>query len=98
MFQSFSSNDLLRFRELREKDLKILYTGSYQLPQTVSYLAEMMNDNGSINLQFVNRKKIVRPAEILCKLFTQNNINHVIEGDKDEDKVYIMLELGALFK
>ena len=29
--------------------------------------------------------KIVRPAEILSKLFTQNNINPVIEEDNDED-------------
>ena len=33
MFQSFSSNDLLDFPELTEKDLKILFTGSYQLSQ-----------------------------------------------------------------
>ena len=52
MFRSFSSNDLLDFPELTEKDLKISSMGSYQLSQAVSYLAEMMNDNGSINLKF----------------------------------------------
>ena len=56
MFQSFSSNDLLDFPELTEKDLKIVFTGSYQLSQAVSYLTEMMNDNGSINLQFVKEQ------------------------------------------
>ena len=44
MFQSFTSNDLLDLPELTEKYLKILFTGSYQLSQAVSYLAEMMND------------------------------------------------------
>ena len=45
MFQSFSSNNLLDFPELTERNLKILFTGLYQLLQAVSYLAEMMNDN-----------------------------------------------------
>ena len=56
MFQNFSSNDLSDFPELTEKDLKILFTGSYKLSQAVSYLAEMMNDNGCINLQFVKEQ------------------------------------------
>ena len=64
MFQSFSSNDLLGFLELREKDLKILYTGSYQLSQTVSYLAEMMNDNGSINSQFVKEQANILKIQV----------------------------------
>ena len=55
-FQSFSSNDLLDFPELTEKYLKILFTGSYQLSQSVWYLAVMMNENGSINLQFVKEQ------------------------------------------
>ena len=38
---------------MTDKDLKVLFTGSYQLSQAVSYLAEMMNEDGSINLQFV---------------------------------------------
>ena len=36
MFQSFSSNDLLDFPESTEKNLKILFTGSYQLSHAVS--------------------------------------------------------------
>ena len=36
-----------------EKDLKIPFTGSYQLSQAVSYLAEMIRKNGQVNLQYV---------------------------------------------
>ena len=54
VFQSISSNDISDFPEMTDKDLKILFTGSYQLSEAVSYLAEMMNEDGSINLQFVN--------------------------------------------
>ena len=53
VFQSISSNDIFDFPEMTDKDLKILFTGSYQLSQAVSYLAEMMNEDGSLNLQFV---------------------------------------------
>ena len=49
IFQSFSSNHLLDFPELTEKDLKILFTGSYQLSQAVSYLVEMMKIMGPSN-------------------------------------------------
>ena len=74
MFQSFSSNDLLDFSELTEKELEILFTGSYQLSQAVSYLAEMMNYNGSISFKCVkeqaNISKIqVQPRHISRELY-----------------------------
>ena len=80
MLQSFSSNDLLDFPELTKKDVKLLFTGSYQLSQAVSYLAEMMYDNGPINLQFVKEQanilKIqVQSRHISRKLF-QLETNH----------------------
>ena len=37
----------------------------------------------SVNASYLS--KIVRPAEILSKLFTQNNRNPVIEEENDED-------------
>lgn len=152
-FENASSEDIIDFPELTEKDLKILFTGTYQLSQAISYLAEMMNDDGTINLQFVkdqtnilkilinsrhiSRKvyrcyveyvrngigvsgirryacecangrrtvgccshiatviyylsharyltKILRPAQILSKLFVKEHFNAVIEEDSDED-------------
>ena len=36
--------------------------------------------------------KIVTPAEILSKLFAQNNMNPVIEGNSDGDSEYIILK------
>ena len=41
---------------MTEKDLKILYTGSYQYKQAILYLAEMMDESGKINLQFVTEE------------------------------------------
>lgn len=36
---------------MTEKDLKILFTGSYQLSQAIYYLAEMVDKAGKVNLQ-----------------------------------------------
>ncbi|KYN27960.1 hypothetical protein ALC57_02637 [Trachymyrmex cornetzi] len=153
MFQSISSNDILDFPEITERDLNILFTGSYQLSQAVSYLAEMVDKDDKVNLQFlkdqtnvlklqvqsrhISRKiyrcfikykpnsvgisgllqyacdcangrrtvgccshiaaivyylaharylsKLLKPAEILSKMFQQDNIIPVIEEDSDED-------------
>jgi len=38
---------------MTERDKKILFTGSYQLSQVISYLAEMVDKDGKVNLQFV---------------------------------------------
>jgi hypothetical protein len=48
------SHSVLDFPELTEKDLKIFFTGTYQLSQSVSYLAEMLNEDNTINLK-INR-------------------------------------------
>ena len=42
-FRSVTSNDILDFPEMTERDLKILFTGSYRLSEAVSYLAEVMD-------------------------------------------------------
>ncbi|KAF5304694.1 hypothetical protein FQA39_LY09471 [Lamprigera yunnana] len=46
------SNQLLDFPELTERDLKILFTRTYQLSQTMSSLAEIVDEEENINLQF----------------------------------------------
>lgn len=56
IFQSISSEDLMRFPELTENDLQILFTGSYQYSQAISYLAEMLNEDGSLTMQFVKEQ------------------------------------------
>ncbi|CAK9801782.1 hypothetical protein ANTPLA_LOCUS2948 [Anthophora plagiata] len=139
---------------MTEKDLKILFTESYQLSQAVSYLAELMDEESNINIgclikntnivklqvksRHINSKTysrcyieytphsigysgvkryycecangnrtigccshvaaiiyylsharylatIVRPAEILAKIFNKDHITPVINEDSDED-------------
>jgi hypothetical protein len=89
-FQQFTSADLLDFPELTEKDLKILSTGSYQLSQAVSYLAEMLDDSGNLILNFLKASEnsrntviqiLVRSRHINSKTYkcyieyTRNSVN-----------------------
>lgn len=152
-FKSMNSSDIMDFPEMTINDLEILFTGTYQLSQAVSYLAELMDDDNNINVgcakespnilkikvksRHSNQKvykcfieytpnsigygsilryccecangnrtigccshvaavvyylsharylsRIVRPAEILSKLFIQNDITPVINEDSDDD-------------
>ena len=52
-FKSVESDEILDSPEMTERNLKILFTGSYQLRQAVSYLAEMMDKDGKLKIQCV---------------------------------------------
>ncbi|XP_018403017.1 PREDICTED: uncharacterized protein LOC108779943 [Cyphomyrmex costatus] len=64
IFQSISSSDIQDFPELTEKDLKIFFTGSYQLSQAISYLAEMTNQDGEITMQYVKDQSNVLKVQV----------------------------------
>ncbi|XP_057340564.1 uncharacterized protein LOC130677729 [Microplitis mediator] len=52
-FQTISSETLEDFPEMTENDLRIFFTGPYQLKQAVSYLAEMLDETGNLTIQYV---------------------------------------------
>lgn len=47
-----TSDSIEDFPELTVRDLKIFFTGTYQLSQSVSYLADMLNEDDTINLKY----------------------------------------------
>lgn len=49
---------------MTERDLKILFIRSYQLSQAVSYLAEMVDKNGKLNIEYVKEEKNVLKLKI----------------------------------
>ena len=51
VFQRISSDDILDFTEMSIKDLTILFTGTYHLSQTVTYLAMMIDQNDQFKVQ-----------------------------------------------
>jgi len=59
-----SSTELLDFPQLSEDALKLLFTGSYQFSQAVSYLAELMDADGNIAVQYVLATPTILKAEV----------------------------------
>lgn len=51
-FQKLSFTDIVDFPEFDETQLKILFTGTYQLKQSVSYLGEILEEDNSQNVYF----------------------------------------------
>ena len=47
-----TSDSIVDFPDLTEEQLKILFTGLYQLKQAVSYLAEMLDEADTMNLKY----------------------------------------------
>ena len=64
VFQRITSGKVLDFLEMTERNLKILFTGTYQLSQAVSYLAEMIDEDGQIRLQYVKEQSNVLKLQV----------------------------------
>lgn len=64
VFQSISSEDILDFPEMTIRDLTILFTGTYQLSQAVSYLAEMVDKDDQIKVQYVKEQSNVLKLQV----------------------------------
>ncbi|XP_011251810.2 uncharacterized protein LOC105248620 [Camponotus floridanus] len=63
-FKSVTSDDILDFPEMTERDLKILFTGSYQLGQAISYLAEMVDKDGKLKIEYVKDQSNVLKLKV----------------------------------
>ena len=69
-FCQLTSADLLDFPELTERELVVFFTGTYQLSQATSYLAEILNtDTNTLKVQFL---KTSTPANTLVKFEVQS--------------------------
>lgn len=71
IFKPLTSTDVLDFPDLTEKDLKILFTGSYQLSQTVSYLAEVYNEEGVLDIHYLLEEKKILKCEVRSRHISQ---------------------------
>ena len=57
-----------------KRDLKILFTGSYQLSQSVSYLAGMVNKDGILNIEYFKDEKNVLKLKVHPDIFLAQHI------------------------
>lgn len=79
VFGSVSNSDILDFPELDEKQLKIFFCGSYQLSQSVCYLAELINSDGSITLQYLKETPTILRIQIKSRHINSKIYNLFIE-------------------
>ncbi|KYN10909.1 hypothetical protein ALC57_16948 [Trachymyrmex cornetzi] len=49
---------------MTETDMKIFFTDSYQLSQAVSYLVEMVDKNGKLNIEYIKDEKNVLKLKV----------------------------------
>lgn len=78
-FSDLTSEDLDDFPETTERDLKILFTGCYQLKQAVSYLAEMLDINGVLNLKFLKETPQIIRVPIRSRHINSKTYNCFVE-------------------
>ncbi|XP_066595448.1 uncharacterized protein [Prorops nasuta] len=87
-FKTISSSDLLDFPEITEKDLIILFSGTYQYKQAISYLAEMMDDSNNITIQFVKDKSNILKALVQSRHMSRKIYRCFIEYNRNSIGYY----------
>lgn len=83
LFQTISSEDLASFPELMEKDLRIVFTGSYQLKQAISYLSEMIDESGNVSIQYVKGCSNILKAEVPSRHISKKIYRCLIEYNRN---------------
>ncbi|XP_058810518.1 uncharacterized protein LOC131675522 [Phymastichus coffea] len=77
-FQLITSDQLLDFPELTERDLKIFFTGTYQLQQSISYLAEMMGEDNKIELYYLKETNEILKVQVRSRHVSRKTYNSYI--------------------
>ena len=85
-FKKLNSNDLLDFPELSLDELKILFTGTYQLSQAISYLAEMMDKDDNVLIEFYTDEtaKLLR-LKVRSRHISKRTYNIYIKYNPEEN-------------
>ncbi|XP_026464766.1 uncharacterized protein LOC113367370 [Ctenocephalides felis] len=77
--QLLQPDQLLDFPHLNERELKILFTGSYQLSQAISYLAEMLSDQNQPKLYYVKEHRNIIRIDVQSRHINRKKYNVYIE-------------------
>lgn len=74
-FRKLTSDEIQDFPDLTEDDLKIFFTGTYQLHQAICYLAEMMNEQEEINLSYLRETPEIIKVEVQSRHIARQTYN-----------------------
>lgn len=86
-FEPLKSQDLGDFPELMEKELKVFFTGTYQLKQAVSYLAEMIDENGVLQLYFLKATPVIIKVQVRSRHVRSKTYNCYIHYSPDTNNI-----------
>uniref|UniRef100_A0A1B6C7B2 Uncharacterized protein n=1 Tax=Clastoptera arizonana TaxID=38151 RepID=A0A1B6C7B2_9HEMI len=75
------------FPELTEQELKILFTGSYQMSQAVSYLAEMMDENEKITFHYLKITPNIIKLDVRSRHINSKTYHCFIEYQPDKNDI-----------
>ncbi|XP_058802330.1 uncharacterized protein LOC131670620 [Phymastichus coffea] len=67
------------FPEMTEEDLKIFFTGTYQLSQAISYLAELIDEEGRVNIDYLKESSSVLKIQVRSRHISAKTYNCYIE-------------------
>lgn len=79
--------DIFDFPELTEKELKFFFTGTYQFTQAVSYLAEMIDEDGNIEIQYVKEAPNIVRFEIRSRHINSRTYKSYIKYQPNESGI-----------
>ncbi|XP_057329865.1 uncharacterized protein LOC130670476 [Microplitis mediator] len=86
-FATITSDILTDFPELTKQELKILFTGSYQMSQAVSYLAEMMDENGTIILYYLKITPNILKFQVRSRHINSKTYYCFVEYQPDKNNI-----------
>lgn len=78
-FVKLTSRDILDFPEMTENDLKIFFTGTYQLGQAISYLAELIDENNQLNIDYLKESQSIIKLQVQSRHIGAKKYNCYIE-------------------
>lgn len=82
-FEEMSSEKVLDFPELTLEDLEIFFTGSYQLAQAISYLGEMLQEDGTLPLKVLKNERGILRFEVRSRHINARTYKCYVQYDKD---------------
>lgn len=68
---------------MTERDLKIFFTGTYQLGQAISYLAELMDENDELNVDYLKESQRILKLQVQSRHINSKKYNCYIEYNPD---------------
>lgn len=83
-FKEINSSDIPDFPEVTLQDLEILFTGTYQLSQSVSYLAEMLDEDDTLRFGCLKAEPGIIRCDVKSRHINKKTYKCYIHYDSED--------------